>query len=322
MKNHFFKITSLSIALGLGVIACNKDLNTAALTPSEQATTLVTDNLTIQEQSEEAYQLADDATFLPFGGRNFRENGTAEEMGGGDKGKGGGHFPNLGIGWDKPWKGKDDNCATVTKSVVNNVITIVYDFTTVAEGKCGEKEVGGKMTITMPVKPDSGFSGTLVRTVAYESLKRDTITLNGSHTITTTVANGKATASEKLANMTITNTNTGKVITYTSTKKRTVDNKSTADKKDDESQTTGTTTAKASDGTNFSSTISKVLIVKNACTDSRGFPVSGTVEIKPFVGDTKLVDYGDGTCDLKYTVTINGVTEEKERTKPNHKKKG
>ncbi|HEY1055737.1 MAG TPA: hypothetical protein VGE24_11395 [Emticicia sp.] len=321
MKNNFLKIASLCIAIGLAVAACTKTPDSNSVTPSAQSAAAVADNQTIQDESEDVYELVDDVTFLPFGGRGFRETGE----GGGDKGMGGGHgghFPNLGIGWDKPWKGKFDNCADVSKTVANNTITIVYDYTSVANGVCGDDAVGGKMTISMPVKPDSGFSGTLTRTVTYENLKRDTLVINGTHTITTTVASGKATASEKLSNITITNTNTNKVITYTSTKKRVVDNKGTANKDDDESQTTGTTSAKSSDGTEFTATITKAVTVKLACKDSRGFPVSGTVEIKPFSGDTKIVDYGDGTCDLKYTVTVNGVTEEKVKTKPEKRKKG
>ncbi len=315
MKNYSLKLGAIALAMGM-VVSCTKESDTNSLTPDAQSA-VIADNQTIQDESEDAYDLIDDITFLPFGGRNFRETG------GPDGGKpGGGHFPILGIGWDKPWKGKFDNCAEVTKTVADNKITIVFDYTTVAGGVCKDKEVGGKLTITMPVKPDSGFTGTLTRTVTYENLKRDTLVLNGTHTITTTLASGKATADEKMANVSITNTNTSKVITYTSTKKRVVDNKGTASKEDDEFQTTGSTTAKASDGTQFTSTITKALVVKHSCNNAKGFPVSGTIEIKPFSGDTKTVDYGDGTCDLKYTVTVNGVTEEKERTKPTKGKKG
>lgn len=306
MKSNFFKIAGLSIALGMMVVSCNKDDSTT--TPSSQATSVVSDSQTANDQSESAYQLADDATFLPFGGRNFRETGETLD-------KGDGHFPMLGLGWGKPWKGKDGNCATVTKTVANNIITIVYDFTGVAGGVCGTQTVGGKMTITIPVKPDSTFSGTMVRTVTYDNLKRDSLTLNGSHTITTTLVNGKATASEKLATMTILNSNTGKTITYTSTRSRKIDNKGTSSRSDDESSVTGSTTGKSSDGTTFSTNITKALLTKNSCSDSKGFPVSGTEEITTAAGVKTVVDYGDGTCDLKYTETTNGVTVEKEKTK-------
>ncbi len=311
MKTNFLKIAGLSIALGIMVVSCNKDDNSTTV-PSNQATSVVTDNQIANEQSESAYQLADDATFLPFGGKNLRETGETLD-------KGDGHFPILGIGWGKPWKGKDDNCATVTKTVANNIITIVYDFSAVAGGVCGDRAVGGKMTITMGVKPDSTFSGTTVRTVTYDNLKRDTLTLNGSHTITTTIVSGKATASEKLATITILNSSSGKTITYTSTRTRKIDNKGTSSRSDDESSVTGSTTGKSSDGTTFSTNITKALLTKNSC--SKGFPVSGTEEVTTAAGVKTVVDYGDGTCDLLYTETTNGVTVEKERTKGKKGKK-
>ena len=311
MKNNFLKIAGLSIALGMMVVSCNKD--DSSTTPTGQATSVVSDSQTANDQSESAYQLADDATFMPFGGRNLRETGETLD-------KGDGHIPMLGGGWDKLWKGRDGNCATVTKTVANSIITIVYDFTAVAGGVCGDKAVGGKMTITIPIKPDALFSGTMVRTVTYDNLKRDSLTLNGSHTITTTVVSGKATASEKLATMTILNSNTGKIITYTSNRSRKIDDKGTADRGDDESSVTGSTTGKSSDGTTFSTNITKALLTKNLCSDSKGFPVSGTEEITTAAGVKTVVDYGNGTCDLKYTETTNGVTVEKTRTKGKGKK--
>lgn len=38
-------------------------------------------------------------------------------------------------------------------------------------------------------------------------------------------------------------------------------------------------------------------------------PVSG-IEEGTYNEDTYIIDYGDGTCDNKYTITVNGVTEE------------
>ncbi len=312
MKKHFVKIALLSISLGFVMLSCNKEeVNSSS---STQASNIVTDNQIVNEQSEIAYQLVDDVTFVPFGGRNFR---STDELGKG----GNGHFPELGMGWDKPWKGKDANCATITKTVENNVIKIVYDFTSVAGGVCGTSQVGGKMTITMPVKPDSAFSGTMVRTVAYDNLKRDSLTMNGTHTITTTLVNGKPKASEKLSTMSIFNSNTNKTITYTSTRTRSIDDKGTNNRNDDETSVTGSTNGKSSDGTTFSTIITKALLSKFSCQDAKGFPVSGTEEITDQSGTKKIVDYGDGTCDLKYTETTNGVTVEKERVRGDKGKK-
>jgi hypothetical protein len=312
MKINFLKITAFCIALGSAMIACDK--TTDNVSSSSQLSNAVVNSQIANEQSEAGYELADEVSFMPFGGRNFRETDALD--------KGNGFFPWLGMGWNKPWKGKDRNCATVTKTVANNIITIVYDYSAVVGGICGTTPVGGKMTITMPVRPDSTFSGILVRTVVYDNLKRDSLTMNGSHSITTTVVNGKASASEKLGKMTILNANSGKTITYTSTRSRAIDNKGTLSRNDDESSVTGSTSGSSSDGTTFSSNITKALITKNTCSNSKGFPVSGTEEIVAQDGTRKVVDYGDGTCDLKYTETTNGVTVEKERVRGNKGSKG
>ncbi len=74
MKTNLLKIAGLSIALGIMVVSCNQD-DSLTVSPTNQATSVVTDNQTANEQSESAYQLADEATFLPFGGRNLRETG-------------------------------------------------------------------------------------------------------------------------------------------------------------------------------------------------------------------------------------------------------
>lgn len=65
MKTNLLKITALSIALGVALIACDKTNST--ITSSDQLANAVIDNQTANEQSESAYELVDDATFLPLG---------------------------------------------------------------------------------------------------------------------------------------------------------------------------------------------------------------------------------------------------------------
>jgi len=52
--------------------------------------------------------------------------------------------------------------------------------------------------------------------------------------------------------------------------------------------------------------ITEDVIIKRAC--NYFFPVSGTKTIEFDDGRTYLVDFGDGTCDKIYTVTVNGET--------------
>ena len=271
MKKQMMKIAGLTIAFSLFFVACNKN---DGVSPTEVA---IEDNHVIVSETEDTYQLAQDVIALPFGGR---ETADFQE--------------------DKPWKGTH-GCADVTKTIANGVVTIVYDLSKVKDGLCNGKKVSGKMTITMPISIKD-FTGTIIRTVTYENFSRgNDRTLNGSHTITTTLEGGKLVTSEKLGNMVIT-TADGRTLTFTSTKTRT--------KVGDDFQVTGSITGKSSDGKEFTLNITKALLFTKACNATTGdkFPVSGTVEIKPFDKDKRIIDYGNGTCDLEFTVTINGVT--------------
>ena len=271
MKKQMMKMAGFTVAFSLFFVSCNK--NNDSVSPTE---IVIEDNHAIVSETEDSYQLAQDVIALPFGGR---ETADFQE--------------------DKPWKGTL-GCADVTKTIANGVVTIVYDFTKVKDGLCNGKKVSGTMTISMPISIKD-FTGTIVRTVTFNNFSRGKDrTLNGTHTITTTISGGKLVTSEKLGNMVIT-TADGRTLTFTSTKTRT--------KVGDDFQVTGSITGKSSDGKDFTLNITTPLLFKKAC-DTTGdkFPVSGTVEIKPFDKDKRVIDYGNGTCDFDFTVTINGVT--------------
>ena len=67
-------------------------------------------------------------------------------------------------------------------------------------------------------------------------------------------------------------------------------------------------------GTPFTVTITKTLIRKMVClftlpiTDRTIIPVSGTIEITPGSLSTRVVDFGTGTCDKDFTVTVDNIT--------------
>ena len=65
-------------------------------------------------------------------------------------------------------------------------------------------------------------------------------------------------------------------------------------------------------GYSFSYEVTKPLVYSYICKDTY-IPVEGTEKIKYTEGkenEEYVMDYGDGTCDNKYTITNNGVTEE------------
>jgi hypothetical protein len=69
---------------------------------------------------------------------------------------------------------------------------------------------------------------------------------------------------------------------------------------------TGSATGTAITGQNFSEQITTALISKTTCSHF----VSGVVEITPAAEPVRTLDYGNGECDNKATVTVSGITFE------------
>lgn len=74
---------------------------------------------------------------------------------------------------------------------------------------------------------------------------------------------------------------------------------------DDEFEIEGTATGVNRNGKTYTHQISTPLLIKNACR----WIVSGTITLT-VDGKSATIDYGDGTCDAKATVTMNGETFE------------
>jgi hypothetical protein len=98
----------------------------------------------------------------------------------------------------------------------------------------------------------------------------------------------------------------GETMTYTSTRVRTWTDGFTTlfNRFDDEYDITGTAEGVFSTGGGYTANITSAVNIKVGC----GFPVSGTVEITPQSNPVRVLDYGSGTCDATFTVTVNGNT--------------
>jgi len=98
----------------------------------------------------------------------------------------------------------------------------------------------------------------------------------------------------------------GEVVTYTSTRVRTWTTGFTTlgNRFDDEYDITGTAVATFSNGGGYNGQTTNPVHIKVGC----GFPVSGTIELTPSNKPVRTVDYGNGTCDYTFTVTVNGHT--------------
>ena len=67
---------------------------------------------------------------------------------------------------------------------------------------------------------------------------------------------------------------------------------------------TGTASGTAFDGTHFTSNITSALIVALNCR----WIEEGKIEFKPDGKLTRTIDFGNGDCDNKATVTIAGIS--------------
>ncbi len=280
-----------AVLAGFVIVACNKE--TDGLTPGE-VTVAAEDNQTIVDETEAIFSYNEDL----FGGfSSLRESAETGSDSAGNPG-------------NRPLK--KDKCATVTRSESNGIISIVVDYGSTKE--CEGNKVGGKMTIQIPVKPGKDATGLFTQTITYENFQRGPRIINGKHTVNIVLEGGRLVTKESFTQTTIT-TEEGKTITFSSTKTRKTDAKGTPlNFSDDEILVNGTTTATGSDGKTFKSTITNAIIFKIACKgNNKGFPISGSIEIEQPEKSKVLIDYGDGTCDRTYTVTIDGKTETKTR---------
>jgi hypothetical protein len=98
----------------------------------------------------------------------------------------------------------------------------------------------------------------------------------------------------------------GEVINYTSSRVRTFTNGYTTPSVflDDEYAITLTSNATVSNGDSYEAQTSEALKVKVGC----GYIKSGVLSITPVGKPERVIDYGDGTCDATFTITVNGHT--------------
>jgi hypothetical protein len=98
----------------------------------------------------------------------------------------------------------------------------------------------------------------------------------------------------------------GEVVDYTSTRVRTWTTgfNTLLNRFDDEYDITGTSEATFSSGDGYTGNTTSPIHIKIGC----GFPVSGTLDITPTGKPVRQINYGDGTCDYSFTVTVSGYT--------------
>lgn len=130
--------------------------------------------------------------------------------------------------------------------------------------------------------------------------------IEGSKTITNMGLNNNGQPYYNISINGLVTLSTGEIVTYTSNRVRTF----TAGFNtylnfwDDEYDITGTANASVVNGDGYEAHTTAPLHVKVGC----GYIMSGTLEITPTGKPVRVIDYGPGTCDATFTITINGQT--------------
>jgi len=195
-------------------------------------------------------------------------------------------------------------CFTVTVTpktlhVFPKVITI--DFGTGCLGKDGKLRKGKIIsTYTGPM-----FIPGNTTTTTFEDYNVDSFKIEGTHMVENTSTSNKKSWTVKVVNGKITNTITGNWRQWDGTREHTQNegNGTPLYLLDDVYEITGNSNGSNSNGNSWTSTITQPLIRKFTCP----WIAKGQVKITRNANNAVL-DFGDGSCDNKATITINGIS--------------
>lgn len=195
-----------------------------------------------------------------------------------------------------------DSCATVTVSSSTYPKTITIDYGTGCSDRRGHSKTG-KIIISLS---DTIANAGSVQTITYQNFYIDSVKVD----LTATLKNLGKNASgnwviETNWDQTITKPSGKTIVQKNAESVEWLAGFGTTDKMDDIYSRSGSGTITINDTLKFSRTITKPLLIDRSC----GFIKSGTEELNRN-GSIVVIDYGDGTCDSKATVTANDTTEE------------
>ena len=202
---------------------------------------------------------------------------------------------------EKPATLKTPCNVIITIDTLNSVKTVTVDYGT-TNCDCNDgKTRRGKIITTFSGQYIA--QGTVITHTPVDYYVND-IRIDGTKTVTNMGLNSSDQPYFNVQiNGTATQTN-GEVLTYASTRVRTwVQGFNTlANRFDDQYEISGTATGSFSSGGGYTVQTTSPLRINVGC----GFPVSGTLELTPQNKPVRIVDYGQGTCDYTFTVTVNG----------------
>jgi hypothetical protein len=130
--------------------------------------------------------------------------------------------------------------------------------------------------------------------------------IQGSRTVTNMGLNTESKPYYNVSVNGLVTMSTGEVFTYTSSRTRTwtAGFSTVLNFLDDEYEIRGTSSASSSNGNGYEAEITEALLIKVGC----GFITKGILEFTPTGKLKRTINYGEGTCDATFTVTIGGKT--------------
>ncbi len=196
-------------------------------------------------------------------------------------------------------------CYTVTvdpKGANEFPKTVTFDFGSGCTGKDGKVRSGKIITVFTGPMRTAGSKAT----TTFMDYNVDTFMVEGTCTIENTSTGNKTAWTVTVTDGKITNTKNSNWVKWNAVHEhaQTEGNSTPYNPLDDVFQITGNSSGSNSNGNSWSTNITQPLIRKFICP----WREQGEIKLTRNSGAiTAVLDYGDGTCDNKATVTINGT---------------
>lgn len=194
------------------------------------------------------------------------------------------------------------NCATITHDTTTNPKTITIDFgNTYCLCNDGKYRKGIVLISYTGHYKDSGS----VRTITFNQYFVNNHQVLGSKTVSNM---GYNTNGQTFFNIVVNGLiikSTGDSVSWNQNRVRTwIAGENTSAKIDDVYEITGSGSGTRANGNTYTVTITQPLVRALACQ----WIQSGEISIQPVGGNTRVLNFGNGTCDDQATVSINGTT--------------
>lgn len=199
-----------------------------------------------------------------------------------------------------------DRCFTVTvdpKGPNAFPKTVTLDFGSGCTGKDGKVRSGKIITVFSGPMRTAGSKATST----FENYNVDSFSVNGTQIITNTSSSNKMAWTRQVVDGKITNTKSGRWVEWNALHEHTQieGNGTPFDPMDDVYKITGNSSGSNSNNNSWTTNITQPLIRSFNCPWREKGEITFTRKANTI---SAVLDYGDGTCDNKATITINGIT--------------